>query len=197
MQHFDDTNYTGNPAYNSQDAVGEEGHMSTNEPHIATVIEISKANPKTVWTVVNSEVNENLDVIAGFHTNNQVIYFISNEEWNNSDESYIWYDSIIPEDNSVMKYFDDAGYSGNPAYNWQEAEGEEGFMEIYEPYITTVLEVSKTNPQTVWTVVNGDDNNEYIIAGYHLLERIHYFISNEEWKDPHESYVWFESDYVD
>jgi hypothetical protein len=90
----------------------------------------------------------------------------------------------------------DEKYTGNPNFNSDGEEGQEGYMETFSPHIERVLEQNKTNPRTVWTIIEGDgwdddeDDNTWIVAGYHLVNRLKYFISNEEWESEDEQYQW-------
>lgn len=93
-----------------------------------------------------------------------------------------------------MRLFDDTHYTGNPDFNWQEEEGYEGVMELFEPHLSRVAAHNETHPKNVWTVFDGDDGNVLIEAGFHYVNRIQFFISNEEWEDPEEIYIWFESE---
>ena len=38
-------------------------------------------------------------------------------------------------------------------------------------------------PGTIWTLVDGDDGNQYVISGYHLVNRIGYLISTIPFPD--------------
>lgn len=57
---------------------------------------------------------------------------------------------------------------------------------LYETYgkeLEHILRVAN-NPKTrnkVWTLVDIDDNHYAIIAGYHLVDRFGYFITEKEW----------------
>ena len=102
-----------------------------------------------------------------------------------------------------MEYFDDKNYTGNPDFNYDNEEGYEGFMETYEPFFSAVQEQNKSKPRTVWTVYDYEDDI-HIRAGFHRVNEsvddvyieniVHYFITLEEWKQPNETYIWFESD---
>ncbi|MGO3344012.1 MAG: hypothetical protein ACTIM4_01685 [Marinomonas sp.] len=83
-------------------------------------------------------------------------------------------------------------YTGNPDFNYDDEEGEEGFMEIFSPHIERVVELNKVDPTKVWTVSDSefDDGLIIISAGMHFVNRVHYFISNESWTDPEEVYIW-------
>ena len=82
-------------------------------------------------------------------------------------------------------------YSGDPDFNYDEEEGQEGFMETYSPHIERVIELHKINPTKIWTVSDSEiDEGLVISAGMHFVNRVHYFISNESWTDPEEVYAW-------
>lgn len=82
-------------------------------------------------------------------------------------------------------------YSGDPAFNYDEEEGQEGFMETYSPHIERVLELNKIDPTKIWTVSDSEiDDGLVIYAGMHFSNRVHYFVSNESWTDPEEVYAW-------
>jgi hypothetical protein len=59
----------------------------------------------------------------------------------------------------------------------QAGEFVEDKFETYGNDLEFVLSVCKTDPRKVWTLVDGDDGNLYIVDGYHLVNRINYFIT--------------------
>ena len=99
-----------------------------------------------------------------------------------------------------MKHFDDTHYTGDPNYNWQNEEGQEGFMETFSPHEERVhelfahIEKGESGSRRIWTIVAGDDGNFYIVAGYSFVNRVMYFISNERWQSIDEQYLWHESE---
>lgn len=103
MEFFDDKNYTADPAFNYDNEEGYEGVMETYEPFITEVIKQYEAKPRTVWTVYDYE--DDIHIRAGFYRNNEeigdiyihnvVLYFISLEEWQEPDETYIWFKSEL------------------------------------------------------------------------------------------------------
>jgi len=50
-------------------------------------------------------------------------------------------------------------------------------FETYGEELDYVLSIADTEPKRVWTLVDGDDGNLYITSGYHLVNRINYFIT--------------------
>lgn len=50
-------------------------------------------------------------------------------------------------------------------------------FETYGEELEYVLNVANSEPNRVWTLVDGDDGNLYIINGYHLVNRVNYFIT--------------------
>ena len=52
------------------------------------------------------------------------------------------------------------------------------------------LEYIKAQPnKRIWTIVDGDDDDLLIIAGYHFVNRLGYLVTNEEWSDEYETYL--------
>lgn len=101
---------------------------------------------------------------------------------------------------SELKEFMDH-YTGDPNFNCEGSEGCEGRMETYLPYTQQVWAHHEKKPKTVWTVVEDEDYDDYnedgepnsglvVIPGYHLVNRILHFISNEEWASEDECYAW-------
>jgi hypothetical protein len=49
---------------------------------------------------------------------------------------------------------------------------------LFETYGEELAFVRTQDPRTIWTLVDGgDDDNQYLISGYHLVNRIGYLIS--------------------
>lgn len=90
-----------------------------------------------------------------------------------------------------MKRFDDC-FSGDPRFNWDEAEGQEGMMETYGKHIMRVREQCKKHPLTVWSIKERDDG-QYVIPCYsEAPDIVLYFVSKEERKEGDKTeYVWF------
>ena len=65
-----------------------------------------------------------------------------------------------------------------PIKNHITGEDDDKF-EIYGEELDYVRSVADTEPRRVWTLVEGDDSNLYIVAGYHLVNRLNYFITKE------------------
>jgi len=68
--------------------------------------------------------------------------------------------------------------------------GADSMLETFGKDLELVLEQAKINPKKVWTVVDGQEDNLIVIAGYHLCNRVHYIITEEEWKDENEEYIY-------
>ena len=58
-----------------------------------------------------------------------------------------------------------------------EDEFVEDKFETYGEELDYVLKIANTEPKRVWTLVDGDDGNLYITSGYHLVNRVNYFIT--------------------
>ena len=67
--------------------------------------------------------------------------------------------------------------------HFSEPQGEfadefvEDKFETYGEELDYVLSIANTEPARVWTLVEGDDSNLYITSGYHLVNRLNYFIT--------------------
>jgi hypothetical protein len=48
---------------------------------------------------------------------------------------------------------------------------------LFETYGEELECVQQQDPNTVWTFVDGDDGDQYLVSGYHLVNRIGYLIS--------------------
>ena len=59
----------------------------------------------------------------------------------------------------------------------QEGEFVEDKFETYGIDLQFVRSVYDVDPNKVWTLVDGDDGNLYIVNGYHLVNRINYFVT--------------------
>lgn len=64
-------------------------------------------------------------------------------------------------------------------------------FETYGAELDYVLKVAYTEPKRIWTLVDGDDGNLYIASGYHLVNRINYFITHNPCELEYEEYPYF------
>ena len=58
----------------------------------------------------------------------------------------------------------------------EKGEDDDKF-ETFGRELEYVLSIANTEPRRVWTLVDGDDGNLYIVDGYHLVNRVNYFIT--------------------
>ncbi len=77
-----------------------------------------------------------------------------------------WVDNFKPIKNTVSKYPDDSLIH----------------FETYGEEVEFVKQAYEKNPNTIWTEVDGDSGT-YIVAGYHYVNRIHYYITENAWDD--------------
>ena len=68
-----------------------------------------------------------------------------------------------------------------------------GQLETFGEDIKKVLEINKNTPKRVWTALDGEAGI-YFSAGYHLVNRIYYIITKEEWTDEDEEYLVHENE---
>ena len=95
----------------------------------------------------------------------------------------------------AMIDFDDTEYTGNKDFDYAQgdfmSEGDgstAGMMENYGQDLSNVEIQSFVSPKTVWTIIDGDVMT--IKAGMDIYEAFMFFVSNEEWTDPKETYTW-------
>jgi hypothetical protein len=62
----------------------------------------------------------------------------------------------------------------NPNASWVIGDGP-GFL--FETYGEELAFVRSQDPRTVWTLIDGDDGNLWVVSGLHFVNRIGYLIS--------------------
>ena len=75
-----------------------------------------------------------------------------------------WVDQYQPIQNPIDK---EAGYEGCMF----ETYGEENEFVL-----------NNLNKNTVWTLITGDDEDSWVIPGYHIVNRMGYFITTKPWE---------------
>ena len=71
--------------------------------------------------------------------------------------------------------------------NYTLVENNEFEGEFFQGNETEFLEVAKTSPNRVWTLTD-DDGNETIQAGYRLVNRVGYYVTEEEAVNPRKEF---------
>jgi hypothetical protein len=62
----------------------------------------------------------------------------------------------------------------NPNASW--GYGESGGC-LFETYGEEIRFVKEQHPRTIWTIIDGDDGDLYVVSGYHFVNRVGYLIS--------------------
>ena len=88
-----------------------------------------------------------------------------------------WLDKYKPIENHLVD---------NPSF--QDENGNGLMFETYGIELGYVLGVASRAPNTVWTYVDGDDGT-YVTNGYHLVNRIGYFITSVPYDDSKEPFL--------
>lgn len=65
---------------------------------------------------------------------------------------------------------------------------------MFETYSPEIDFVKTARPQHIWTWVSGDENQDIIVAGYHIVNRNGFFITELPWKSEDESFEFGEGD---
>lgn len=67
--------------------------------------------------------------------------------------------------------------------SWQDANGNGSMFETYEKELIHVQEVNAIYPNKVWTYCDSEfTSGTVVVAGYRLVNRIGYFITEEPWQ---------------
>ena len=66
-------------------------------------------------------------------------------------------------------------------------------FETYGEELDYVLMKGKKG-DNVWTIIEGDDDSMFIVSGVHLVNRIGYLITREEWTEETEVEIEFDCD---
>jgi hypothetical protein len=62
----------------------------------------------------------------------------------------------------------------NPTAGWAYGQGAGCLFETYGEELAFVRD---QDPRTVWTLIDGDDGDQYVLSGFHLVNRIGYLVS--------------------
>ena len=62
----------------------------------------------------------------------------------------------------------------NPNASWIFGDGPGC---LFETYGQELAFVSSQNPRTIWTLVDGDDGSQFLLSGFHIVNRIGYLVS--------------------
>jgi hypothetical protein len=68
----------------------------------------------------------------------------------------------------------------NPNASWAFGDGPGCLFETYDEELAFVR---SQDARTIWTLVDGDDGSQYVISGYHVVNRIGYLISTIPFPD--------------
>jgi len=60
---------------------------------------------------------------------------------------------------------------------------------MYETFGDELAYVKQVPNNRIWTIVDGDGDDLLIIAGFHLVNRLGYLVTDEAWEDEYEQYV--------
>jgi hypothetical protein len=69
-----------------------------------------------------------------------------------------------------------------PCYNKLTLDGPYE-NQMFETYGEALDFVKESNNELIWTLIDGENNNSWIIPGFHIVDRIGYFICQIAWTD--------------
>lgn len=87
-----------------------------------------------------------------------------------------------------------------PIKNWLSKVKDEDKFETYGVELGFVIGVDYMDSRKVWTLVEGDSGNLWVTNGYHLVNRLNYFITTEPYEgeeDIEVLYMEFDADAED
>jgi hypothetical protein len=88
--------------------------------------------------------------------------------------------------------FDEWEATFKPINNYMDSnasfQDDNGLGIMFETYDIELDYVKSRDPLTVWTYMDSEDGGTVIVDGYHVVNRIGYFITSVV-REPHESYV--------
>lgn len=89
--HFDNTSFCeGFETFTDNNNVSEIPGLLDNDNEVFAEV-VSKLFPKKVWSIVDSCRIDGYEIKAGFRPHEAEMYFISQEDWCESSESYVWF----------------------------------------------------------------------------------------------------------
>jgi hypothetical protein len=65
----------------------------------------------------------------------------------------------------------------------QDAPFEGLMFETYGAEFGMIWAVAEARPNSVWTIVEGDNGHRFLSAGYHLVNRVGYLLTVNPWSD--------------
>ncbi len=63
----------------------------------------------------------------------------------------------------------------NPNATWSLSESGSGCL--FETFGEELAFVRHQEPRTIWTLIDGEDGDMYVVSGYHFVNRVGYLIS--------------------
>jgi len=72
----------------------------------------------------------------------------------------------------------------DPNAGWNFGQNAVGSLfETFGEELAFVHHQNQINPNTIWTLIDGDDGNQYIVSGFHFVNRVGYFVSKVPFPD--------------
>jgi len=65
----------------------------------------------------------------------------------------------------------------NPNASW--SFGDSGAGCLFETFGEELAFVRRQDPRTIWTLIDGEDGDLYVVSGFHFVNRIGYVVSRE------------------
>lgn len=82
----------------------------------------------------------------------------------------------------------------NPNASW--GSGDEGGC-LFETYGEELEFIRRQDPRTIWTLVDGDGDDQYLVSGFHFVNRVGYLISTVPLPEDQEIEVCIPNEHAD
>lgn len=99
-------------------------------------------------------------------------------EKSTEDPYEVWWEKYKPILNDVTNAGEDGPFNGT----------------MFETYGPELERIQNTDQRYVWTYVTGDNNEDVIVAGFHYVNRMGYFVTENPWETGTEAFEFGEGD---
>lgn len=66
-----------------------------------------------------------------------------------------------------------------------------GYLETFDDEKALAWKIYQETPKKVWTIIDAEDGHTMVIsAGWHYCNRCAFYVSDVEWADENEEYIW-------
>lgn len=111
-----------------------------------------------------------IKLILGEDEDDDILKDVLSNEPKKRDPYDVWWDTYRPIMNPLFKNPEEAPFNGA----------------MFETFGQELDYVRNANKKHVWTYMSGDNGEDLIVAGFHFVNRLGYFITEKPWNDESE-----------